>query len=111
MARASLATHNQLEQTAGCELHSLWHGLGSPVEHIPSQDAPDQGKLSLLPAQLLHGLHRLLVIPESHVILPLFDLQHSRDMVQFYSSHEIKNSSTIRNVKKKKKKSYRVKTK
>lgn len=76
----------------GCEVDSLWHSFGSPVEYIPSQDAPDQSKLSLLPAQLLQGLDHLLVVPECHVILPLFNLQQSKDMIQPVWTH-IKKSN------------------
>lgn len=60
-----------------CEVDSLGHGFGSPVEDVPGQDAPDQGELPLLPSQVVQGLDHLLVVLERHVVLPLLDLQHS----------------------------------
>lgn len=60
-----------------CEVDSLRHSFGSPVKDIPGQDATDQSELPLLPAQLVQGLDHLLVVLESHVVLPLLDLQHS----------------------------------
>lgn len=57
------------------ECDSLRHSFGSPVKHVPSQKAPDQSKLPLLPVQLLQGLHGLQVVLESSVVLLLFNLQ------------------------------------
>lgn len=57
------------------ECDSLWHSFGSPVKHVPSQKAPDQSKLPLLPVQLLQGLHGLQVVLESPIVLLLFNLQ------------------------------------
>lgn len=55
--------------------YSLRDGFGSPVEDIPGQNASDERKLSLLPAQLLQRPDSLLVVLERTVVLLLFDLK------------------------------------
>ncbi len=60
-------------------VHSLWHGFGSPVKNVASQEAFDQGELSLFPAQLLNRLHYLQIVFQRRVILLLLNLQTNRE--------------------------------